>query len=204
EVHGRRAHGHARRTAMVDFLRNHARETWACDFLQAYDVFFRPIFAFVFIELACGGEILVPRKFASAAVAEGADAGRMSDATKVRVEVQQGGLRWPRVARGHGRPWGKAGAHKCEPRVYLRIVCSGSWTRGQSGALGPRERGARANRVTRGLVTERCSTVSWCRSKAISASSVQRGRSASARAAGGTRTASRTSAKVTPTPSTSR
>src|ERR1019366_7232988 len=38
-------------------------------------------------------------------------------------------------------------------------------TRGQSGALGPRERGGRANRVTRGLVTERCSTVSWCRSK---------------------------------------
>jgi putative transposase len=34
------------------FLRNHARETWACDFLQAYDVFFRPIFAFVVIELA--------------------------------------------------------------------------------------------------------------------------------------------------------
>jgi transposase InsO family protein len=34
------------------FLRNHARETWACDFLQAYDVFFRPIFALVFIELA--------------------------------------------------------------------------------------------------------------------------------------------------------
>jgi putative transposase len=33
------------------FLRNHARETWACDFLQAYDVFFRPIFALVFIEL---------------------------------------------------------------------------------------------------------------------------------------------------------
>jgi len=37
---------------VVDFLRNHARETWACDFLQAYDVFFRPFFAFVFIELA--------------------------------------------------------------------------------------------------------------------------------------------------------
>jgi putative transposase len=34
------------------FLRNHAGETWACDFLQAYDVFFRPIFALVFIELA--------------------------------------------------------------------------------------------------------------------------------------------------------
>jgi putative transposase len=34
------------------FLRNHSHEIWACDFLQAYDVFFRPIFAFVFIELA--------------------------------------------------------------------------------------------------------------------------------------------------------
>jgi putative transposase len=34
------------------FLRNHGKETWACDFLQAYDVFFRPIFALVFIELA--------------------------------------------------------------------------------------------------------------------------------------------------------
>ncbi len=34
------------------FLRNHAREVWACDFPQAYDVFFRAIFVFVFIELA--------------------------------------------------------------------------------------------------------------------------------------------------------
>ena len=34
------------------FLRNHAHEIWACDFVQAYDVFFRSIFAFVFIELA--------------------------------------------------------------------------------------------------------------------------------------------------------
>src|ERR1019366_200068 len=34
------------------FRRNHAHEIWACDFLQAYDAFFRPIFAFVFIERA--------------------------------------------------------------------------------------------------------------------------------------------------------
>jgi putative transposase len=40
------------------FLRNHAHEIWACDFLQAYDVFFRPIFAFVFIELATRKVIL--------------------------------------------------------------------------------------------------------------------------------------------------
>jgi transposase InsO family protein len=34
------------------FLRNHACNVWACDFLQAYDLFFRPIFTLVFIELA--------------------------------------------------------------------------------------------------------------------------------------------------------
>jgi|SRR5882672_1683933 len=34
------------------FLRNHGGGIWACDFLQAYDVFFRPIFALMFIELA--------------------------------------------------------------------------------------------------------------------------------------------------------
>jgi putative transposase len=34
------------------FLRSHGHDVWACDFLQAYDVFFRAIFAFVFIELA--------------------------------------------------------------------------------------------------------------------------------------------------------
>jgi len=33
------------------FLRNHAHETWACDFLQTYDLLFRPIFAFVVVAL---------------------------------------------------------------------------------------------------------------------------------------------------------
>ena len=28
------------------FLQNHAREIWACDFLQLHDAFFRPLFAF--------------------------------------------------------------------------------------------------------------------------------------------------------------
>jgi transposase InsO family protein len=32
-------------------LRSHAHETWACDFLQTYDLLFRPIFAFFLIEL---------------------------------------------------------------------------------------------------------------------------------------------------------
>jgi transposase InsO family protein len=33
------------------FLRNHASEIWACDFLQTYDAFFRTMFVFVIIEL---------------------------------------------------------------------------------------------------------------------------------------------------------
>lgn len=33
------------------FVRNHAAEIWACDFVQAYDVFFWDIFVFVIIEL---------------------------------------------------------------------------------------------------------------------------------------------------------
>ncbi|MEJ2208200.1 MAG: integrase core domain-containing protein [Anaerolineae bacterium] len=33
------------------FLRNHAKDIWACDFLQTYDLFFRTIFVFVIIEL---------------------------------------------------------------------------------------------------------------------------------------------------------
>ena len=33
------------------FLRNHASQIWACDFLQVTDLFFRPLFAFFLIEL---------------------------------------------------------------------------------------------------------------------------------------------------------
>ena len=33
------------------FLRNHAAEVWACDFLQVTDLFFRPLFAFFVVEL---------------------------------------------------------------------------------------------------------------------------------------------------------
>jgi len=32
------------------FLRNHATEIWACDFLQTYDLFFRSLFVFVIVE----------------------------------------------------------------------------------------------------------------------------------------------------------
>jgi putative transposase len=33
------------------FLRNHASQIWACDFLQTYDILFRTVFVFVIIEL---------------------------------------------------------------------------------------------------------------------------------------------------------
>jgi putative transposase len=37
--------------AWATFLRTHGRETWACDFLQLTDLFFRPVFAFFVVEL---------------------------------------------------------------------------------------------------------------------------------------------------------
>lgn len=37
--------------AWATFLRNHASEIWACDFLQTYDILFRTVFVFVIIEL---------------------------------------------------------------------------------------------------------------------------------------------------------
>jgi putative transposase len=35
----------------LTFLRNHASQIWACDFLQTYDVLFRTVFVFVIVEL---------------------------------------------------------------------------------------------------------------------------------------------------------
>ena len=32
------------------FLANHAKDVWACDFIQVYDVLFRPVFAFIIVE----------------------------------------------------------------------------------------------------------------------------------------------------------
>ena len=32
------------------FLANHAKDIWACDFVQTFDAFFRPIFAFFIVE----------------------------------------------------------------------------------------------------------------------------------------------------------
>ncbi len=47
QVRPKRARGQNWKT----FLRNHAAELWACDFLQTTDLFFRPLFAFFIIEL---------------------------------------------------------------------------------------------------------------------------------------------------------
>ncbi|HJX52641.1 MAG TPA: hypothetical protein VJ801_07750 [Polyangia bacterium] len=34
------------------FLKNHAEDTWACDFFQTYDIFFRQVYAFFIVHLA--------------------------------------------------------------------------------------------------------------------------------------------------------
>ena len=41
----------AAKQTWATFLRKHASQIWACDFLQTYDVFFRTVFVFVIIEL---------------------------------------------------------------------------------------------------------------------------------------------------------
>ena len=50
--HMRQAHpSPPRGQTWATFLRNHARDIWACDFVQLTDVWFRPLFAFVITEL---------------------------------------------------------------------------------------------------------------------------------------------------------
>jgi putative transposase len=46
-IRPKRARGQTWKTC----LRNHAKDVWACDFLQVTDLFFRPLFAFFIIEL---------------------------------------------------------------------------------------------------------------------------------------------------------
>ena len=41
----------ASKQSWATFLRNHASQIWACDFLQTYDLFFRPLFVFVIVAL---------------------------------------------------------------------------------------------------------------------------------------------------------
>jgi putative transposase len=47
QVRPKHAHGQTWKT----LLRNHAKDVWACDFLQVTDLFFRPLFAFFIIEV---------------------------------------------------------------------------------------------------------------------------------------------------------
>jgi hypothetical protein len=47
QIRPERAHGQSWKS----FLRHHAKDVWACDFLQVTDLFFRPFFAFFLLEL---------------------------------------------------------------------------------------------------------------------------------------------------------
>ncbi len=48
-MRGTRPRSPHRGQTWATFLRNHT--VWACDFLQAYDLWFRPIFAFFIIDV---------------------------------------------------------------------------------------------------------------------------------------------------------
>ncbi|MEA1976890.1 MAG: hypothetical protein U9N80_03220 [Chloroflexota bacterium] len=37
--------------AWATFIKNHVRDIWACDFTVVHDLFFRPIYIFVILEL---------------------------------------------------------------------------------------------------------------------------------------------------------
>ena len=41
-------------------MNNYGSQIWACDFLQAYDLFIRPIFAFFIVELGSREVVHVP------------------------------------------------------------------------------------------------------------------------------------------------
>jgi hypothetical protein len=144
-----------------------------------------------------------PRNFASAVGGEGAHPGRMSDATKVRREGPAGGRRRPPVALGHRRPGAKLERTSANrQRIYASSVQGSDW--GPVGCAWPeRARGASEPRHMRPgnrglqhgeLVSEQDDLGEQ---RPARAKRVRQG-------GGGTRTASRTSAKVTPTPSTSR
>jgi putative transposase len=89
------------------FLRNHAHETWACDFLQTYDLLFRPISAFFLIELASRrvGHVGVTRSPSSARVTQ-----QLREATAwgegprflIRDNDNKFGTRFDDVAEGTG------------------------------------------------------------------------------------------------------
>jgi transposase InsO family protein len=96
------------------FLRNHVHETWACDFLQTYDLWFRPVFALVFIAL---GSRRVVHVAATRAPSQAWTAQQMRNAT-----MDGEGPRF--LLRDHDDKYGAAfdrAAHGCGARV-IQIV----------------------------------------------------------------------------------
>ena len=89
------------------FLRNHGCQVWACDFLQAYDLFFQSIFAFVILEI-CSRRIVhvgVTRSPTSAWVAQqlrNATAWETDSKFLIRDNDGKFGKEFDRVAQGLG------------------------------------------------------------------------------------------------------
>ncbi len=67
------------------YLRNHAAEVWACDFLRVTDLFFRPLFAFFLIELT--SRKADPRK--CDAISDGSLGGAYRCGRRLRMDKRQ-------------------------------------------------------------------------------------------------------------------
>ena len=89
------------------FLRNHADRTWACDFVQAYDLLFRQVYAFFIVHLASRRVVYAagtrkPTQAWTAQQLRNATMAADAPAILVRDRDQKFGAEFDRVAEGAG------------------------------------------------------------------------------------------------------
>jgi len=93
--------------AWASFLRNHADRTWACDFIQAYDLLFRQVYAFFIVHLASRRVVYAagtrnPTQAWTAQQLRNATMAADAPAILVRDRDQKFGAEFDRVAEGAG------------------------------------------------------------------------------------------------------
>jgi hypothetical protein len=94
------------------FLRNHMHQAWACDFLQLYDIWFRPIFAFFIIELGSRKVLHIGVTHNPTATWDGAAA---SGGNALRLGAALPHSRQRRQVRHRLRPRGEGGWYPSPP-----------------------------------------------------------------------------------------
>jgi hypothetical protein len=119
------------------FLKNHLHQTWACDFLQLYDIWFQPIFAFFIIELGSRKvvHVAVTRNPSSTWVAQQLrNATPFGDGPRflIRDNDDKFGPDFDRVAKGAGvrvlRTAPKAPLMNSFCERFLGSVAANAWT----------------------------------------------------------------------------